>query len=87
MFEVKPLLGSGYSFERGMPHRKESQLQVGAVAMVLCYIPPICCTGTPGSPGVGEEGGTDGMGLGWESHCSRALFLDLPLAYSLKLTG
>lgn len=36
MPEVKLLSDTGCSFGRGMPHRKKSQLQVQAVAMVLC---------------------------------------------------
>lgn len=36
MPEVKLLSDAGCSFGKGMPHRKESQLQVQAVAMALC---------------------------------------------------
>lgn len=79
--------GCGCSFERGMPHRKGSQLRVGAVAMVFCYSFNMLhwSSWDPGG-GVVERRETEGSGngLGGESHCSWARVSDLPPACALS---
>lgn len=59
------IVGTGCSFERGKPCRKESQLCVGTVAMELCYSFYMLYS-TTGNPGVGKQ--DSGVGLGRESH-------------------
>lgn len=67
MPKVKPLSVQDVHFERGMLHRKESQLCVcGGVLLPWCFaIPLTCCTGTPGSPGSGNRKKGEGRAVGW----------------------
>lgn len=79
---MKLLSEAGCSFGRGMPHRKESQLQVKAVAMALCYSFNMLYR-APGSLGQGNRGREERsrVGLGGESHCSQ--LFHFPLAVTV----